>query len=230
MMINRKEHTTDGCGAGRRTTGATHPHAANTPCGWILGIAPICPQPGWVRGQEASAVSASPCRLADVVPGRFPVSVQVAHDTRLSWSGKCAVITRDYPGILPGPACGDAAPAGIRARASAGVPADPQYPRGSAGFRSDPRAKKRRHHGAFILTPRRCGGACGKHCGRRNEPGAVQYQKWLRLFEQHSPNYKWSPGGWGRCRVVHGGGRRLRRTTGAVDNSGRTTRPFYAAS
>jgi len=33
-----------------------------------------------------------------------------------------------------------------------------------------------------------------------------------------------------RRRLVHGGGRRLRRTTDAVGNSGRTTDSFYAAS
>jgi hypothetical protein len=54
-------------------------------------------------------------------------------------------------------------------------------------------------------------------------------EKWSRLFEQLSPIYKWVPGGLGRCRVVHGGGRRLRRTTDAVGNSGRTTNSFYAA-
>src|SRR5665213_3573698 len=40
---------------------------------------------------------------------------------------------------------------------------------------------------------------------------SVVGQKWSRLFEQLSPIYKWVPGG-DRCRVVHGGGRRLRRT------------------
>ena len=57
-----------------------------------------------------------------------------------------------------------------------------------------------------------------------------QKEKWPRSFEQFSPIYKWSPGGLERCRVVHGGGRRLRRTTDAVGNSGRTTDSFYAAS
>jgi hypothetical protein len=37
-------------------------------------------------------------------------------------------------------------------------------------------------------------------------------EKWLGLFEQLSPNDKWSPGGLQQCRVVHGGARRLRRT------------------
>ena len=37
-------------------------------------------------------------------------------------------------------------------------------------------------------------------------------EKWLGLFEQLSPNDKWSSGGSQQCRVVHGGGRRLRRT------------------
>ena len=57
----------------------------------------------------------------------------------------------------------------------------------------------------------------------------ARIEKWSRLFEQFSPNDKWIPGGLGRCRVVHGGGRRLRRTTDAVGNSGRTG-SFYAAS
>ena len=41
---------------------------------------------------------------------------------------------------------------------------------------------------------------------------ALLGEKWLRLFEQPSPIYKWTPGGSQRCRVVQGGGRRLRRT------------------
>ena len=56
-----------------------------------------------------------------------------------------------------------------------------------------------------------------------------ELEKWPRLFEQVFPIYKWIPGGLGRCGVVHGGGRRLRRTTDAVGNSGRTG-SFYAAS
>ena len=55
-------------------------------------------------------------------------------------------------------------------------------------------------------------------------------EKWSQLFEQHSPIYKWFPGGLGRCRLVHGSGRRLRRTTDAVGESGRTTDSFYATS
>lgn len=55
-------------------------------------------------------------------------------------------------------------------------------------------------------------------------------QKWSGLFEQLCAIFKWIPGGLGRCRVVHGGGRRLRRTTDAVGNSGRTADSFYAAS
>ena len=41
---------------------------------------------------------------------------------------------------------------------------------------------------------------------------ALLGEKWLRLFEQHSPIYKWTPDGSQRRRVAHGGGRRLRRT------------------
>ena len=37
-------------------------------------------------------------------------------------------------------------------------------------------------------------------------------EKWLRLFEQLSPIYKWTAGGCYKCRVVHGGVRRKRRT------------------
>jgi hypothetical protein len=44
------------------------------------------------------------------------------------------------------------------------------------------------------------------------DSSARSTKKWLGLFEQLSPNDKWSTGGSQRCRVVHGGGRRLRRT------------------
>ncbi len=37
-------------------------------------------------------------------------------------------------------------------------------------------------------------------------------KKWPRLFEQLSPRFKWTPASCQRCRVIHGGERRLRRT------------------
>ena len=59
-------------------------------------------------------------------------------------------------------------------------------------------------------------------------------QKWLRLFEQHSPIYKWSPGGWVTvqscprrrpCGAYHAHGRAARWST-----RGAQTFSFYAAT
>jgi uncharacterized protein len=58
--------------------------------------------------------------------------------------------------------------------------------------------------------------------------GARRPEKWLRLSEQQTPIYKWSPGGFTKVQSCPRR-RRLRRTD-AVVNSGRTTDfIFYAA-
>ena len=67
-----------------------------------------------------------------------------------------------------------------------------------------------------LLTPPAENATLRAHVARANpvwhEVRSGDEEKWLGLFEQLSPNDKWSPGGLQQCRVVHGGARRLRRT------------------